>query len=327
VIGNGNMNNRAKYNVCAISDIHFLDIFCGKFSSYVDPNIDLVLIAGDIADSYVSSHDKFFIDTKICMNQVYLDDSLSIEECAIKIEQLKAKFDKYSINHSADHVAKFLYDQIFKMFPNAQFVCAIRGNHDRYSWKDVKCQSKNYAKTADKVKLLEGTGFITLPMTKLNKGDNLSIFYSEIVSTDKIFLNVQQNEKVKNRMTTDDNFLKALQKTCRKNKGIMPDIVLTHMPPYNIISSKVYTPLGDFSTDIGSKALRYAIDFEFNETPVFVFGHCHKGFSSYRAYEEKNANSGIMQSFYNVSIVSDDMALTFNHQKFAEFITFTIGNY
>ena len=46
-----------------------------------------------------------------------------------------------------------------------------------------------------------------------------------------------------------------------------------------------------------------------------------------RAYEEKNANSGKMQSFYNASIVSDDMASTFNHQKFAEFITFTIGNY
>ena len=177
------------------------------------------------------------------------------------------------------------------------------------------------------MKLLEGTGFITLPMTKLNQGDSLDIFYSEIVSADKTFLNVQQNEKVKNRMTTDDNFLKALQKTCRKNKDIMPDIVLTHMPPYNIISSKVYTPLGDFSTDIGSKALRYAIDFEFNETPVFVFGHCHKGFTGDRVYEEKNANSGVMQSFYNASIVSDDMTLTFNHQKFAELITFTIGNY
>ena len=321
------MNNRAKYNVCAISDIHFLDLFCGKFSSYVDPNIDLVLIAGDIADSYVSSHDKFLIDTKIIMNQVYLDDSLSIEECAIKIDQLKDKIDKYCIKRSANHVAKFLYEQAFKMFPNAQFVCAIRGNHDRYSWKDVKCQSKNYAKTADKVKLLEGTGLITLPMTKLNQADPLSIFYSEIVSTDKTFLNVQKNEKVKNRMTTDDNFLKALQKTCRKNKGIMPDIVLTHMPPYNIISSKVYTPLGDFSTDIGSKALRYAIDFEFNETPIFVFGHCHKGFSSDRAYEEKNANSGKLQSFYNASIVSDDMDLTFNNQKFDKFITFTIGSY
>lgn len=84
---------------------------------------------------------------------------------------------------------------------------------------------------------------------------------------------------------------------------------------------------GDFSTDIGSKALRYAIDFEFNETSAFVFGHCHKGFTGDRAYEEKNANSGKMQSFYNVSIVSDDMALTFNNQKFDEFTTFTIGNY
>lgn len=321
------MNNRAKYNVCAISDIHFLDLFCGKFYSYVDPHIDLVLIAGDIADSYVPSNDKILIDTKMCMNQVYLDSSLSADECMIKIDQLKDKFDKYCLKRSANNVAKFLYDQAFKMFPNAQFICAIRGNHDRYSWKDVKAQSKNYAKTADKVKLLEGTGFITLPMTKLNKGDNLSIFYSEIVSTDKTFLNVQKNEKVKNRMTTDDNFLKALQKTCRKNKGIMPDIVLTHMPPYNIISSKVYTPLGDFSTDIGSKALRYAIDFEFNETPIFVFGHCHKGFSSDRAYEEKNVNSGKLQSFYNASIVSDDMALTFNNQKFDKFTTFTIGSY
>lgn len=321
------MSNTEKYNVCAISDIHFLDLFCDKFSSYVDPNIDLVLIAGDIADSYVSYHDKFLIDTKMCINQAYLDSSLSADECMIKIDQLKDKFDKYCLKRSAHHVANFLYEQAFKMFPNAQFVCAIRGNHDRYSWKDVKAQSKNYAKTADKVKLLEGTGLIILPMTKLNQGDPLAIFYSEIVSTDKTFLNVQKNEKVKNRMTTDDNFLKALQKTCRKNKGIMPDIVLTHMPPYNIISSKVYTPLGDFSTDIGSKALRYAIDFEFSETPVFVFGHCHKGFTDKRVYKEKNVNSGKLQSFYNASVVSEDLDFTFNNQKFDEFITFSIGNY
>lgn len=232
----------------AMSDLHITDpdkqlqLRIGASN----PEIDLVIIAGDLTDRYYSN-----VDLYAYKNGDITEKALDKIADQRQLELWKKLVDEILPNH----------------FPNAK-IFILPGNHDSNICQSNHSRVRVGLNPKDPSEPAWG---IYREFETIN--GTINIGWHNGITYDALFRgNGKSSKPYKNRLITEKDMaydLKNLDSE-RMTTGRKIDIFVSHVPPSGKYS---YTNLDN--TDIGSVSLRYASDVLFPDCRYFIFGHNH----------------------------------------------------
>lgn len=242
----------------------------------VQPDIDLVLIAGDVQDRCTNS-------THLLVNKFIA--SLSDKE--LKNPYIDTIIQRFFDQESLKDLKSLIEDILPKRFPNAQIVI-IPGNHDNWTKKDLGVIKFKAIHIVDELSVLK----LTI------KNIPISILCFPYTTYDAMFKgNGKSSKPFKNRLSSEKVLLDKLLALNEYQQNETIDILLSHVPPYSILDKVEST-----DSNIGSPLLLNLTNSLIPSIRYHVFGHNH---ISPTTFVSRVNSEGIYQEFYNVSCRSE----------------------
>lgn len=268
--------------VFAVSDIHDWHTWLWDHNEreVIQPDIDLVLIAGDVQDR--------------CTNKTHL-----------KVHQYLATLTNADLNNpKLDYVVERIYDNLAlpeleflldeiltKRFPNAKMII-IPGNHDCWSADKVSIKNPN-------IMLVDTLKVVTINV----RNTDINILCCPYITYDAMFRgNGKPKKPYKNRLISEIELYEQVQSLKDSGQLENVDILLSHVPPYSI-----FDQVNGTSSNIGSTSLLNITNALVPSIRYHIFGHNHITPSSYTSRINSETT---FQKFYNVSCRSEDTFLT-----------------
>ena len=268
--------------VFAVSDIHDWHTWLWDHNEreVIQPDIDLVLIAGDVQDR--------------CTNTTYLKVHQYLATLS-NADLNNPKLD-YVVDRIYDNVSllelEFLLDEILtKRFPNAKMII-IPGNHDCWSADKVLVKNPN-------IMLVDTLKLVTINI----RNTDINILCCPYITYDAMFRGKGKPEKpYKNRLISEIELHNQVQSLKDNGQLENVDILLSHVPPYSI-----FDQVNGTSSHIGSTSLLNITNALVPSIRYHIFGHNHITPSSYTSRINSETT---FQKFYNVSCRSEATFLT-----------------
>ena len=247
----------------------------------VQPDIDLVLIAGDVQDRCTNS-------THLLVNKFIA--SLSDKE--LKNPYIDTIIQRFFDQESLKDLKSLIEDILPKRFPNAQIVI-IPGNHDNWTKKDLGVIKFKAIHIVDELSVLK----LTI------KNIPISILCCPYTTYDAMFKgNGKSSKPFKNRLSSEKVLLDKLLALNEYQQNETIDILLSHVPPYSILDKVEST-----DSNVGSPLLLNLTNSLIPSIRYHVFGHNH---ISPTTFVSRVNSEGIYQEFYNVSCRSESTYCT-----------------
>lgn len=277
------MIQNKKLKVFAVADIHDWHtwLWDRKEREIIQPDIDLVLIAGDVQDRCTNS-------THLFMNKFI--GGLSEKE--LKSPHTDTIIQRLVDQESLKDLKSLIEDILPKRFPNAQIVI-IPGNHDCWTKKSLGIIKFKAIHIVDELSILN-----------LNiKNIPINIFCCPYTTYDAMFKgNGKSSKPFKNRLSSEKTLLDKLLNLKEYQQNETVDILLSHVPPYSILDKVEAT-----DSNIGSPLLLNLTNSLIPSIRYHIFGHNH---ISPNTFVSRVNSEGTYQEFYNVSCRSESTYYT-----------------
>lgn len=272
--------------IAAFSDIHNVELWAKTFEREFWPEVNVVIIAGDVCDNLpITALDRFCLTHKEENLRKKYTDKNKINEI------LDKEIRKLELKHKQEACFKFYNKVLPEKFPNTQYIITVYGNHDY----DLLPENYHFENNIHYhfCKNIEGDT-ITLNIN----GIEVDILALPGITYDAMFKgNGKPAKPYKCQLVSEEQFFNSIKNKIKAINGVIPDIVVSHVPPF---SSKDQTYLD--GSHIGSKALSFAMETYLKKSHYFIFGHNHARLIQ----KETQFNSeGYPQYCFNVSSMQD----------------------